>query len=199
MREPPPPGIVKVSQNSKSEENGHFELKCNLCHFLHLCARNEENLKTILIFRFFIIDIDKRKISAENLNKLSFFPDFCGRHMWVLAIWWIWGGCYWIKRLAHHLQGLPSGMGGAAPTGEFAPSSPSRKGLSLPGPWMVTPSCWASSSWSAWLPGLSGWSKSISGSPGGYSQTGCSLSAPLDWGRGRLTLSPRCTRTWVWN
>ena len=27
VREPPPPGIVKVSQNSKSEENGHFELR----------------------------------------------------------------------------------------------------------------------------------------------------------------------------
>ena len=73
----------------------------------------------------------------------------CWARFKFLAIWGIWWGCYWIKRLAHHLQGLPSGMGGAAPTGEFAPSSPSRRGDSLPGPWMVTPSCWASSSWSA--------------------------------------------------
>ena len=66
-----------------------------------------------------------------------------------------WGLCYWIKRLAHHLHGLPSGMAGAGPTGP-TPSSPSRPGLSAPGPAIVTPSCCASSSWSAWT---SGWSE----------------------------------------
>ena len=96
--------------------------------------------------------------SLKHLKgKVLSFDIFESSDLWLvewarfkfLAIWGIWWGCYWIKRLAHHLQGLPSGMGGAAPTGEFAPSSPSRRGDSLPGPWMVTPSCWASSSWSA--------------------------------------------------
>ncbi len=48
---------------------------------------------------------------------------------------------YWINRLAHHLQGLPSGMGGAGPT---APPSPSPGcswgGLPSPGPARLTPS-----------------------------------------------------------
>ena len=121
------------------------------CHFLHLCAMNERKIYGELK----IVSLQYRWITWKG--RVLSFDIFESSDLWLvewarfkfLAIWGIWWGCYWIKRLAHHLQGLPSGMGGAAPTGEFAPSSPSRRGDSLPGPWMVTPSCWASSSWSA--------------------------------------------------
>ena len=123
------------------------------CHFLHLCAMNERKFYGELK----IVSLQYRWITWKG--RVLSFDIFESSDLWIvewarfkfLAIWGIWWGCYWIKRLAHHLQGLPSGMGGAAPTGEFAPSSPSRRGDSLPGPWMVTPSCWASSSWSAWV------------------------------------------------
>ena len=49
---------------------------------------------------------------------------------------------YWINRLAHHLQGLPSGMGGAGPTVPPSPPSPCWcGGLLSPGPARFTPIC----------------------------------------------------------
>ena len=49
---------------------------------------------------------------------------------------------YWINRLAHHLQGLPSGMGGAGPTVPPSPPSPCWcGGQRSPGPARFTPIC----------------------------------------------------------
>ena len=159
VREPQPPETDKKGhQVPKQIQNGtkqrpNVAYSKQTCHlvslFSSLCNEWEENFMGNWKLSHCNIVGTLERESAVIWYLWIFRFVTCWARFKFLAIWGIWWGCYWIKRLAHHLQGLPSGMGGAAPTGEFAPSSPSRRGDSLPGPWMVTPSCWASSSWSA--------------------------------------------------